>query len=78
MKLKPEYIEGLGDDLDLLIVGAFFFVGSLSETKVDFLELGLEEEEELFLTSYLLLQRRLTKKNKPKVLPESEHSSNLG
>jgi DNA ligase-4 len=21
MKLKPEYIEGLGDDLDLLIIG---------------------------------------------------------
>lgn len=27
MKLKPEYIEGLGDDLDLLIIGGYYGTG---------------------------------------------------
>jgi DNA ligase-4 len=27
VKLKPEYIEGLGDDLDLLIIGGYYGTG---------------------------------------------------
>ncbi|KAI8841284.1 hypothetical protein BC829DRAFT_446750 [Chytridium lagenaria] len=52
LKLKPDYIDSLGDDVDLLLVGGFFGTGRRSG-KLSHFMCALKVEEEGGLTRYI-------------------------
>lgn len=45
IKLKPEYLEGVGDDLDLLILGGFYGEGARRGGKISHFLLGLKKDD---------------------------------
>lgn len=48
IKLKPEYIDGIGDDLDLIIMGGYYGTGYRKGGTISQFLLGLKKSDKLF------------------------------